>query len=162
MKRNNKGQYMKIPVEDRFHKFVEKDKNGCWNWTGKTRKDGYGTIVYNGKETRAHRVSLILKGYVLNRSIKVCHNCDNPKCVNPDHLFLGTQKDNIKDMFKKHRNSAYFDKGVKNPNAKLTQEQVNEIRNKYIPYKYSTNRLAKEYGLCQQNIWKIINHKRYG
>jgi hypothetical protein len=157
MARNNIGQYKKVRPEDRFWDKVKKTKS-CWIWIGKKRKDGYGVLSINGKEVRVHR--FVMRQF--NPAIKVLHKCDNPSCVNPNHLFIGTQLDNIKDMYKKNRGSIYFTgKGENNPNAKLTNDQVRDIRNKYIPFKYGTRKLAIEYKMAQQTIWKIVKGQRY-
>ena len=148
---------MKVDYSEKFTDRIS-ITDYCWNWTGKIRKDGYGMFWYKGKEVRAHRFA----ANEFNPKVKVLHSCDNPRCVNPMHLFKGTQKDNIEDMLRKGRGSPYFtEKGADNPAAKLTREQVIEIRSKYKPYKYSTQKLAKEYNMAQQTIWKIVKHKRY-
>jgi hypothetical protein len=88
---------------DNFESFVEKDPvNGCWIWKGKTLH-GYGRTQFNGRSEAAHRVAYFLfKGDP--SGMNVCHSCDRPPCVNPDHLWLGTQADNMADMVKKGRN----------------------------------------------------------
>lgn len=156
MQRNNKGQYIKINPNERFWDKVEKT-DYCWNWKGNKRKDGYGVIAINGKGIRVHRFVLGIN----DPNIKIIHICDNPMCVNPSHLITGSQTENMKDMFNKNRNSKYFSPGTKNPRAKLSKKQIKEIRKKYIPIKYSGYKLAKEYGVAQQTISKIINYKRY-
>jgi len=85
------------------------DENGCWPWTGAKTHYGYGKIRKNHKTVGAHRVSYELNIGPIPKDGHVLHKCDNPICVNPDHLFLGNQAINMKDMFSKHRNKNQYD-----------------------------------------------------
>ena len=97
---NNMGKRKNSPLD--FWKKVNKETiNGCWEWT-KSNIKGYGVFCINSKNEYAHRYSMILAGYDL-QDFDVLHKCDNPKCVNPDHLFLGTHTDNMRDMVSKGR-----------------------------------------------------------
>ena len=88
-----------------FESRIEKDGNNCWNWTKGLTTRGYGKIKFAGKSTTAHRVSwLKYKGQIPD-GLLVCHHCDNCKCVNPDHLFIGTAMDNNQDMMRKGRHT---------------------------------------------------------
>ena len=80
-----------------------KDKDSCWEWIGSKEKGGYGIFYYHGANKLAHRFSWeVLYGKIPKRMV-ICHKCDNPSCVNPNHLFLGTQEDNLRDMHYKGR-----------------------------------------------------------
>lgn len=110
-------------VEERFWAFVDKS-DGCWLWNGSRNNKGYGDIAAgSGKHMLAHRVSWQIHFGELPHKIGVLHRCDTPACVNPNHLFLGTQKVNMIDCKTKGR--TIF--GEKNPMAKLTEPQVIEI-----------------------------------
>ena len=75
----------------------------CWEWQASFHTTGYGQIKYNRKKWKAHRISWILTNGEIPNTLCVLHKCDNPKCVNPNHLFLGTLKENTQDMLKKNR-----------------------------------------------------------
>lgn len=79
---------------------------GCWEWTGKVRRDGYGACWSGGREMLAHRVSFAREHGEIPAGAVVCHKCDNPRCINPQHLFMGTQGDNLRDAFAKGRSFA--------------------------------------------------------
>lgn len=111
-------------TEERFWKKVHKREGTCWTWTAATDKDGYGVFWFNGKAQYAHRVSWQLKHGLITSDQVVCHRCDTPTCVKPDHLFLGDYYTNIQDRVKKQRSSL----NESNPNSKLTKEQVREIK----------------------------------
>ena len=105
----------KSPLATRLRKY-EVAADGCWNWTGKQNEHGYGAITVDGKYTRAHRAVYFMLHPDANKALVVMHKCDNPRCVNPEHLQLGTVKENIMDMHSKGR----FKGGAKlgNQNAK--------------------------------------------
>lgn len=103
----------KSPLHVRLRKY-EIAENGCWNWTGKKNEHGYGTITVDGRYTRAHRAMFFLLNPKADHSLVVMHKCDNPQCVNPEHLALGTQKENMMDMHSKGRFKGGAKEGNKN------------------------------------------------
>ncbi|WP_432444511.1 HNH endonuclease signature motif containing protein [Sporomusa sphaeroides] len=134
---------------------------GCWEWTGalkgKDRLKQYGhlTIGSRSKGTRktvsAHRYSYkIYKGNIPD-NMDVCHKCDNPKCVNPEHLFIGTRQDNVNDRESKGRNKTPHLTGDNHPSRKLTYEIVKVIRSS----KESSTEISKRYGVCSSLIRAI-------
>lgn len=139
---------------------VEFDPNsGCWLWTGAPGAGGYGVLSFDGRYQKAHRVSWALhQGEMPSRDIKVCHRCDTPACVNPDHLFLGTQADNVADMIAKGRNRRGPPPiGSTNPMSALTEEQVLEIRAVAAMRRWSQNQIAESYGVTPMTISRIVN-----
>ena len=156
---------------ERFWKKVNKngpvmraDLTPCWVWTACTDKHfGYGVITMKPYHLLAHRVSWFLEHGVLLRGNKVqlMHRCDNPPCVNPDHLMIGTQKDNIHDCMDKGRFSPGYVCGEKVGNHKLTANEVLEIREKYDGVREGYAAIGKEYGVDQTNIGYILRRKTW-
>jgi hypothetical protein len=143
---------------DLFMSHVEKTNN-CWKWKALINYLGYGKFRLYGDKNMgsAHRISWRLhKGPIPERRF-VLHTCDNRACVNPDHLFLGTQDDNMKDASKKGR----LQKGVQKYNAKLTDEKVRTIRNLFHIKKWSAGKIARIFGLNEANAWRIANRQAW-
>jgi hypothetical protein len=111
------------PYTERFWSKVNKTAN-CWVWTCRIDHKGYGRFAIDGVYHRAHRVAWELTNGTIYDGLHVCHECDNPRCVRPDHLFLGTRSDNMQDALKKGR----FITGEDHAHSKLTAEQVKMIR----------------------------------
>jgi hypothetical protein len=132
----------------------EPDK--CWEWQS-WLTNGYGGFKYKGLNYRAHRFSYELKYGKIENGLFVCHKCDNRKCVNPNHLFLGTQLENTVDMVNKGRHP----KGEIHGHAKLTEIEVLEIRDKYATNNYTQQQLGDEYNVSHVHISDIINKKKW-
>ena len=150
--------YIRGNIMDRFWSKVDKTGD-CWEWTGATVPFGYGMYKFKGKSCHAHRVSYELQYGEFDETLMVLHKCDNPPCVKPNHLFLGTQKDNMQDRDRKGRNNQV--KGELQPMSKLKEHEVLEIRRKYIPLKYGIRRLALEYRVSHSTISNIIKNKSW-
>lgn len=135
--------------------------NHCWHWKASTMQGGYGKIWYRGKLIAAHRISWMLANGEIPPGMDVLHECDNPKCVNPNHLFIGTHTINMQDKEKKGRGNHCGLSGEYNPAAKLTMEQAREIRKRYSKGGVSQLEIANEYGIDQTSIGKIVRNEAY-
>lgn len=150
--------YQRGSPEERFWKYVDKKSdNECWNWLGVCNNKGYGKIKINQKDISAHRFSWELHFGKIPKDLYICHHCDNPPCVNPNHLFLGTSKDNIDDMKNKNRQA----KGENNGNSKLTSKQVEEIKRLYYEGKITQIEIAKIFNVAHTTILNINRNKTW-
>lgn len=152
---------MKRPLVDRFWSKVDKKSDDeCWIWTGAKTPKGYGLIGI-GKDsdgiTYAHRLSFSMHHGEITIGMMVCHECDNPSCVNPKHLFIGTAKENTGDMMNKGRHRAGIVLGENHGKSKLTADDVKAIRSLGI----SQLRIAKLYGVSQSCIASIMLRKTW-
>lgn len=155
-----------VPVEERFWAKVNKTES-CWLWTGATVGDA-GTIWLNGGNYVAARLSWELHNGPIPDGLFVCHNCpggDNPRCVNPGHLFLGTHTENLRDASKKGMLSTAKD-GESNPRSILTEQNVLEIRRRYkhrarYPDPNSSLALAEEFGISMAWARAIAKGKHW-
>lgn len=142
-----------MTIKDRFLAKVTVTPT-CWIWHGCiSRRSGYGRFSLNGKVVNAHRASWFIFKSELS-ALFVCHSCDNRKCVNPDHLWLGNNQDNMTDMVNKGRQNK--PRGSANGKSLLTEEDILNIRQDYITIK-STRKLAKKYNTTRSNIQFIIH-----
>lgn len=151
---------LKQSTVDRFLSKV-RPVGECLEWQGyslKRKWSGYGIITMNRKQYRTHRFAWIIKNGFIPDKLCVLHKCDNQKCVNPEHLFLGTLVDNNLDRDKKNRNVAVY--GDKNGNSKLTVEAVKMIK-AYIKDDYSYAWIAKQFGVRWQNIQAIAKGRTW-
>jgi hypothetical protein len=142
----------------RFWSKVDKNKpDKCWEWKSYRFKKGYGGFQLRTHNTAAHRVSWVINFGNIPDGFCVCHKCDNPSCVNPNHLFLGTVAENNKDRAKKGRSADT--NGERNPAAKLKNELIPIIREK-SERGLSQRKIAKEFGVGKSTIARII-HKTH-
>lgn len=150
--KSHSAQMVGLSAEERFFFQVKKTKT-CWFWTAATDKNGYG--VFRGQVggvvlTKAHRFSYsIHTGELIPKGMVICHKCDNPSCVNPEHLFLGTHADNMRDKIAKGR--ARVPKGQDSVHAKLTEAQARSILLDPRPYRD----IARDYGIAYSTVGSI-------
>lgn len=154
---------------------------GCWEWTGPAFRGGYGRVYFRGRTLYAHRVSWELANGRIPDGLWVLHHCDNPPCVRPDHLFLGTHADNMADMVAKGRHSSLMHpeavvrgdrhpsrtkpwtrpRGERHAMARLNTEQVMEIRRRYVAGGWTQEQLGFAFGITESNISRIVRDKNW-
>jgi hypothetical protein len=150
-----KSCFERSPFEQ-LHYYVKKSDNGCWIYTGGLNRKGYGSIVHNKKKYIAHRFSYEIYKQDFDSSLHVLHHCDNPICVNPDHLFQGTDLDNSIDKINKGRFVSCL--GSKNGMSKLTEKDVMQIK-KFLAQKKSCSHISKMFGVTDVTI-SCIKHQK--
>lgn len=146
---------MPEPIEKRFWAKVRKgEPDECWEWQACRQEFGHGLLRIPGKVEKAHRVSWTLANGPIPDGLIVRHKCDNPPCVNPAHLELGTRADNVRDRDGRGRHVAFH--GVNHPMARLTEDAVREIRR--TPRGYGVCRgLAEKFGVALGTVYQLRN-----
>lgn len=154
------------PLHLKLSQKINQDaQTGCWIWTGWRCSSGYGEININGKKLRAHRVMFEQRYGPIPPGLFICHHCDNPPCCNPDHLFLGTAKDNSADMVRKGRTGIRncprpSNRGSKNGNCRMSEEDVARLRaDRAIGMKL--DELALKYGCSVSSASRLSNFKTH-
>lgn len=134
--------------------YIPKNIDDCWIFTGGLNSCGRGNYWLNGKTVQAHRISYELFKGTIPDGLFVCHHCDNGKCVNPVHLFIGTCKDNVDDMMRKGRKTIL--RGEDDPKSKLTNRQVLKIVELYKTGKYTQPELGEKFKVTRSTVLSII------
>lgn len=171
--------------KERFYKKVDRNGNlpdqsveaykgleRCHEWRGSILKDGYGVVMFHHTHLRVHRLAYFIKTGIQPSKIYVCHKCDNRCCCNPDHLFLGNDLDNMRDASSKNRlaigdksgprlHPESLKRGINHYEAKLTEDDVREIRRVYAEGNTSQQELANKYGVNQTNIGFIVRRVKW-
>lgn len=133
-------------------------ESGCIEWQGYGIKEGYGMLQIDGKAWLAHRLAYRLAIGPIPKGMLVCHHCDNPGCINPNHLFIGTPRDNSRDASIKGRLGTVI--GEKNNKAKLTIAKVRTIRQLHKDG-ISASQLGLQFGVCELQIKNVVNRKHW-
>lgn len=142
-----------IPLADKFNAGHTKlGPDDCWEWSRLRDKDGYGETNYKGRRVMAHRVSWQLSNGPIPAGFCVCHTCDNPPCVNPSHLFLGTPADNNRDRSLKGRTGT--------PNARFSPQEVLEIRASFAECG-SLSEVGRRFGTSATTVANIVKLKSW-
>jgi hypothetical protein len=137
--------------------------DACWEWPRYRDQDGYGKVIVGGRKTAAHRVAYrIFVGPIPADKI-IRHSCDNPPCCNPAHLLCGTHLDNARDKVERGRACMGNHRGEHNGRAKLTPDDIREIRRTYTPRGDGSGAvLARRFGISRNHVWMIVNRRRWG
>lgn len=145
-------------IKSEFDRLVIK-RDGCWGWKTVLYKTGYSKIhIGKSKAIMGHRASWLIHRGDIPNGLYICHTCDNKSCTNPDHLFLGTPKDNSRDCAIKNRKNASH--GINHYNSKLSEDMVKEIK-KLILLKMSQSKIAAKFNVSASTIQNIVDRKTW-
>lgn len=149
-----------FPIEIRFWPAVQKTDGGCWLWLGRKCPDGYGKLVHRRKVWGTHRISWLLHNGPIPDGMQVLHRCDVPACVNPAHLFLGTQIDNIRDMIAKGRADTSGLRGERHHLARVNEAQVRTIRSLACERR-SFASIARQLSVSEDIVRNIVHRRTW-
>jgi len=146
-------------VKERLLKHIRVTASGCWEWVGRVDEDGYGRIEYEGKDQPASRVMWIVCKGPIPADVLVCHTCDNPPCINPDHLFLGSNAENTADSVAKGRRKG-INLGESNNMTSLTDEVVRQIRSEEASG-VTQIEIARKRGIPKVTVHNVVRRKTW-
>jgi hypothetical protein len=153
-----KCRFIGMPDRDRFEMYVYRcPMSGCWLWGGAVAKGGYGMFVVRGVAVSSHRQAWMFKHGEIPAGAMVCHACDNPYCVNPDHLFIGDAQSNSDDKVAKNRHLF----GERYPKAKLTAADVVDIRRLASIGADSVAAIGRRYGIGPSQTKRIVKGEKW-
>lgn len=157
VKENDYDPLLKTRFLDRISKMnIATNKDHCWLWAGSRIKFGYGTIAFNHGLYRTHRVAWETFKGIIPKGQYVLHRCHNYSCVNPNHLFLGDQSDNL--VYQHKQKKMFIAAGEMAGMAKLTIHQVNRIRRLWKSGKYYQTEIAEMFEISQPQVSRIVNN----
>lgn len=162
---DEKRNMIDAKTEARFWAKVKRgDPNECWEWTASGVRFGHGTFRVGKRKVLSHRFAYELAYGAIPDGMCVCHSCDNPKCVNPAHLWIGTKADNNIDMAKKGRAklAGVRQRGERNGFSKLTQIDVLEIRRRHSEENVTLAELGREFGIAETTVCGIVKRRNWG
>lgn len=146
-----------VELTESFWEKVTIHAGSCWEWEAATSSNGYGALHKHQQGSEfAHRYIMKLCGEDIDGK-QVNHRCDNKICVNPSHLYVGTQAENMADAVERRR----LNYGEDHHNSKLRESDVVKIREKYTETNATQGEIADEFGVNQSTIWEIVNHKTW-
>lgn len=146
-----------IPIDLRFWIHVDiRDADECWVWRGRVTHEGYGVMCYRDANVRAHRLALELTTTPVPPGMVVCHRCDNPPCVNPAHLFVGTHQDNMRDMKAKGRAAV----GERHSRARIGAKEVAEIRKRAAAGE-ADSLLGAAFGISRKTVFDVVARRSW-
>lgn len=158
--------YKMTPPAERFAaKFAKAGADECWLWTGNTNPQGRGIFYFDStrKGMSAPRAALLLLGVPLAPHELACHTCDNPLCVNPAHLYVGSYSDNLNDAYARGQNTreSHSMKGIEHPQAKLNEDLVRAIRDEYARGGVTMLDLSQQFSVGTSTIHRIVHRRSW-